>query len=465
MRNRSYDVVPVPGRKEYPSRAYPPRVFPPQIPTDSAAVPSFQSEEHFPPLSPSQVSQLDPRTIDLEEPPLGETDSWQTAQSRRSARNTRQSSQASRVMSETAARTSVVLPAVVSVMPVVSSASSRPASAEVSEFVSERPASAENPIPSGSLLQRGLPASAEATSVVLPSVNYQSDSSNTDPAIAEFQLSDAQRQYIVNATLLARALSPEQLLQRSERINLHLRNIARYEDEAVDPPLMPDSPIDSVTTRLVSRINRKNKRKERRSIVNPVLPVITEVVVPTSLPASAEANSVAPVISAVDSSTTTLTEVVSLNTLPNPLSFNPYYDRTTPQLSGQFTRQTVLDVTQILTSYRCPFTPADCVPASERSRFLSLLQRRYHNDAVGRQDCRNWETWSVTKFCKELKEAVPDITVAQAQIMGFNEVINRVKVNFDMQQPSVEELTVFCVILKKHIQTCQPPRSWRLSTS
>ena len=74
LRNRSYDVVPVPGRKEYPSRAYPPRTLPPQIPSDSVAIPRFDSEEQFPSLSPSKVSQLDSRAIELEASPLGNTD-------------------------------------------------------------------------------------------------------------------------------------------------------------------------------------------------------------------------------------------------------------------------------------------------------------------------------------------------------------------------------------------------------
>ena len=134
------------------------------------------------------------------------------------------------------------------------------------------------------------------------------------------------------------------------------------------------------------------------------------------------------------------------------LHFNHYYDKKTTQLSGDFTRQTVLDVTQILSSYRCPFSLADCVPAHERLRFLALLQRRYHNDAAKRAEFRNWETWSVVRYCKELKEAVPDVTETQAMIMGFFEAISRVKVNFDLQDLSLEEETesLLCDIKESH---------------
>ena len=132
------------------------------------------------------------------------TDSWQTALSRRSARGSRQSSRASRMMSETAALTVPVISVLTSSLP--------PVSSEGSEIASELPISIENPLTSGSILQRGLPASAEATSVVPTSVDSQLDSSNTEPAFAEGLFNsqtDAQRLYVANATRLAMTLSPE----------------------------------------------------------------------------------------------------------------------------------------------------------------------------------------------------------------------------------------------------------------
>ena len=92
-------------------------------------------------------------------------------------------------------------------------------------------------------------------------------------------------------------------------------------------------------------------------------------------------------------------------------------------------------------SYRCPFSSTDSIPAHERLRFLSLLQRRYHNDAAKRAECRNLETWSIVRFCKESKEAVPDVTEKQPIIVGFFEAISLVKVSFDVQDLSLEEET------------------------
>ena len=62
-------------------------------------------------------------------------------------------------------------------------------------------------------------------------------------------------------------------------------------------------------------------------------------------------------------------------------------------------------------------------------------------DELKRNECNNWQSWSVERFCKELNEAVPNVTEAQAQIMGFEETISRVMVNFDLQDTSLEDET------------------------
>ena len=62
-------------------------------------------------------------------------------------------------------------------------------------------------------------------------------------------------------------------------------------------------------------------------------------------------------------------------------------------------------------------------------------------DEVKRNECNDWQLWSAERFCTELKAAVPNVTQAQAQIMGFEEMISRVMVNFDLQDPSLEEDT------------------------
>ena len=104
--------------------------------------------------------------------------------------------------------------------------STSPVSSEGSAITSELPILIENPLPSGSLVERGLPASAEATSVLPTTVDSQLDSSSTDSDLAERLLScltDVQLLYVANATRLAMSPSPEQLLTRSEKVNEHLR--------------------------------------------------------------------------------------------------------------------------------------------------------------------------------------------------------------------------------------------------
>ena len=383
----------------------------PQIPPESAAASI---------LSPPPVSSAmrDSSAVDS-------IDSWQTALSRRSARGSRQSSRASRMMSGTAALTLPVISAVTSSLP--------PVSSEGSEITSELPISIENPLPSGSLLQRGLPASAEATSVVPTSVDSQLDSSKTEPAFAEGLLSsltDAQRLYVANATRLAMTLSPEQLSIRSENVNEHLRFVNSSQRSPIAPPDLSEPLVDAATLRIAKRITKRNKRKLHRARLT-----IDEL----SLPASAEATSVVPGVA--DSQSSPTPEPAPIFIVKSAPVSNQSFDIPLPKLEGHITRRMVEDTVYALNTYQCPFTPSDCVPASARTTFLSLLQRRYHSDAVLRTECRQWPTWSVKRFCEELKDAVPAVTEAQAQIMGFIEAITRVKLNFDLQDPLLEEET------------------------
>ena len=88
------------------------------------------------------------------------------------------------------------------------------------------------------------------------------------------------------------------------------------------------------------------------TIVNPALPALAEMlpstlpalaeVIPTSLPTLVETTSV--VFPVVTDSSLTLVSEAAIDSQQRT-SFNPYYDRKTPTLSGTFSRQTVLDVT------------------------------------------------------------------------------------------------------------------------
>ena len=132
--------------------------------------------------------------------------------------------------------------------------------------------------------------------------------------------------------------------------------------------------------------------------------------------------------------------------------FNPYYDRVMPEIKYPYTRAMVLDVTQQLLTRKTPFVPSDCVLASERPRFLTLLQRRHWNNDEEREKCVNWMTWSVKVFCENLLLAVPDLSTTQSIRLGFVETMSRVRVNFDLQDPSLEEKTdaLIAKILSAH---------------
>ena len=56
--------------------------------------------------------------------------------------------------------------------------------------------------------------------------------------------------------------------------------------------------------------------------------------------------------------------------------FNPLM----PEIKYPYTRAMVLDVTRQLSTRKTPFVPSDCVLASERPRFLTLLQKRHWNN-------------------------------------------------------------------------------------
>ena len=147
-----------------------------------------------------------------------------------------------------------------------------------------------------------------------------------------------------------------------------------------------------------------------------------------------------PVLATVDSSILATTDVHSVM-LDRVDNFNPYIDRVQPFLKGVITRAAVIKATHILQQHNCPFRPVSLVPPEEWASFLSLLKRGYSMDEVKRNECNDWQSWSISRFCEELKEAVPNVTEAQAQIMGFEQMISRVMINFDLQDPSLENET------------------------
>jgi hypothetical protein len=62
-------------------------------------------------------------------------------------------------------------------------------------------------------------------------------------------------------------------------------------------------------------------------------------------------------------------------------------------------------------------------------------------DEEKQKECESWTTWPLERFCKELLESVPSENEKQKLIMGFLESMSRVKVNFDLNDPKVEDAT------------------------
>ena len=71
-----------------------------------------------------------------------------------------------------------------------------------------------------------------------------------------------------------------------------------------------------------------------------------------------------------------------------------------------------------------------------------------------REKCVNWMTWSVKVLCENLLLAVPDISTTQSICLGFVETMSRVRVNFDLQDPSLEEETD--TLIQKILSAHQP---------
>ena len=387
LRLKSHESTTASGLKENPSRASPKHTQPLPIPTDTAAAsaPSSQSEDED----------------------SDHSDYWAMDDDRLAARIARSSRQA----------TDVVLPT-----------SEDCRSVSISESSDSHHSSALAD-PSTSVDSLSSPSGES----ILTSFDVTSDFD---------QLNEEQRQYVANATLLARSLSSDQLQKRLRHLSGQLHTLATI-DDMTGFSSSPTSSLESSSSLLASRSPKKNKRKEKRSRLPllsrsvPASAVSDAISSPPSPPASAVSDTPlsSPDLSKVDSSTVVSSDH-SLAILPHVGNFNPYTDRTIPLLKGTISRALVIKVTHLLQTYLCPFTPVDCVPPDSRSRFLSLLKRRYSMDEVKRNECNYW---SVERFCKELNEAVPNVTEAQAQIMGFEETISRVMVNFDLQDTSLED--------------------------
>jgi hypothetical protein len=70
-----------------------------------------------------------------------------------------------------------------------------------------------------------------------------------------------------------------------------------------------------------------------------------------------------------------------------------------------------MNITSNLLAANCPYTFIDVVPVDVIPSLETLLQTCHFLDRELRDECLEWRTWTVARFCKELRLAVPDVSV------------------------------------------------------
>ena len=443
----------------------PARILPPQIPPESVAAFSVSRPAQSPPevalanLAPGVIAasvalpMSDEEIVDAMREVIDDADNlsaWQEVVPRRLARSIRLSSQASPAMS--GRKTKSILhvnsplsyPAVTSsISPVLSEAS------DSSEFPTVLPVESILPVISSSLLR--LPVTSVSQPVVSKSSTTPTQSFTTETSsIAERinspmgRMTSAQRAYVANATRLARMLSPDQLSARSERVYSEIENFfdRGYDTSEFSVPVTLPVEVPYIRTSPMVKKIKKNKRAHL-TIAVPTLPALAEISAPASV-----------TLSSLPTSVEIPGMIAPENVTSGSVHFNPYCDRVMPEIKYPYSRAMVLDVTQQLLTRQTPFAPSDCVVASKRPRFLTLLQKRHWNNDDERDKCVNRMTWSVKVFCENLLLAVPDLSTTQSIRLGFVETMSRVRVNFDLQDPSLEEETD--LLIQKILSAHQP---------
>ena len=240
-------------------------------------------------------------------------------------------------------------------------------------------------------------------------------------------------------------MSPDQLSARSDLVVAEIDNFSNrnFDQTEFSVPIttLPNDVRLQRTSPIVKKI-KKNKRA-RLTIAVPTLPALAEISAPASV-----------TLSSLPTSVEIPGMIAPENVTSGSVHFNPYCDRVMPEIKYPYSRAMVLDVTQQLLTRQTPFAPSDCVVASKRPRFLTLLQKRHWNNDDERDKCVNRMTWSVKVFCENLLLAVPDLSTTQSIRLGFVETMSRVRVNFDLQDPSLEEETD--LLIQKILSAHQP---------
>jgi hypothetical protein len=151
---------------------------------------------------------------------------------------------------------------------------------------------------------------------------------------------------------------------------------------------------------------------------SPVLPASAEIPASAELPVS--------------------TEIPASAAIPRTIAPSTQYvrvDEKAPKLSAVPTRQQVHEITQLLLSTDCPFSPADVVHHNNYELMETLLMKRFATDPLRREECKNWMSWTNQRFCRELNIAVPDNAASKSNILGFVDSICQVALEFDIKDP------------------------------
>ena len=172
-----------------------------------------------------------------------------------------------------------------------------------------------------------------------------------------------------------------------------------------------------------------------------LLPVTepTNLVVPVPVPQSSEAFAPACQPSLTTSDISTALEVNLDSVVTTLVKHYVHPNEKFPRLSKAPTRAQVMNITDILLARNCPYSFIDVVPLDVILFFETLLQRQYPLDRHLREECLQWRTWTTSRFCGELRKAVPDTAVARPNsASGFIELIAKLPVNFDHEDPAFE---------------------------
>jgi hypothetical protein len=162
----------------------------------------------------------------------------------------------------------------------------------------------------------------------------------------------------------------------------------------------------------------------------PVLPASAEIPASAELPVSTE--------------TPVSTEIPASAAIPRTIAPSTQYVRVgekAPKLSAVPTRQQVNEITQLLLSTDCPFSPADVVHHNNFHLMETLLMKKFATDPPRREECKNWMSWTNQRFCRELNIAVPDNATSKSNILGFVDPICQVALEFDIKDPIPEQKT------------------------